>query len=191
MENIPGPVASPEPGVNAVRRSGEPDAACASPPPATRWAPKPIVPRAAQVARTHRELASTGTRSREFGKQTSDERIGGCLSGGALQGVTSREVPSPKEADTWWEDFLTTRVSGDRAKTVRRFSAVANQGFREKVGLVGCEAREGRGLERDQITVSGVSGFTPFGPKQVGGHGGPRPSGESSARIARFARFGS
>lgn len=49
------------------------------------------------------------------------------MSGGALQGATSREVPSLKEADTWWEDFLTTRVSGERAKTVRRFSAVANK----------------------------------------------------------------
>jgi hypothetical protein len=52
-----------------------------------------------------REPASTGNRSREFGKQTSDERIGRCLSGGALQGATSREVPSLKEAGTWWEDI--------------------------------------------------------------------------------------
>lgn len=127
VENIPVVVSSPELGVNAVRRSGDQDAACASPPPATRWAPKPVAPHAAQVAWTHRDLASTGTRSQRFGKQTSDERIGGCLSGGALQGATSREVPSPKEADTWWEDFLTTRVSGDRAKTVRQSSAVANK----------------------------------------------------------------
>lgn len=48
----------------------------------------------------YREPASTGTRSHEFGKQTSDERIGGCLSGGALQRATSREVPSLKDVGT-------------------------------------------------------------------------------------------
>jgi hypothetical protein len=61
-----------------------------------------------------------------------------CFSGGPSQGGTSREVPSSKEAGTWFRtNILTTRVGGDRAKTVRRFPALTNQGFREETGLEG------------------------------------------------------
>lgn len=86
----------------------------------------------------HREPASTGHRSREFGKQTSDERIERCLSGGTSQGVTSRGAPSLKEVDTWFGDILTTRVDGERANTVRWFPAQRPiKVFREGVGLEG------------------------------------------------------
>jgi hypothetical protein len=138
---------SPEPGVNAVRRSGV-RTQRVRPLPRSRGGPQ------SPSLRTRRKSRGRAGSWRvrvlvveRIGKQTSDERIGGCLSGGASQGVTSREVPSPTEADTWWEDSLTTRVGGDRAKTVRRSSAVANLGFRERVGLVGCEACEGRDFE--------------------------------------------
>jgi hypothetical protein len=60
----------------------------------------PSFPLGAQATRMHREPASTGTRSREFGKQTSVGRIGECLVGDALQGAAAVQVPSPKETVT-------------------------------------------------------------------------------------------
>jgi len=59
------------------------------------------------------------------------------LSGGVPQGATSREVPSLKEADTWWEEVLTTRVGREKAKAVRTFPAVTNLGLREETRLTG------------------------------------------------------
>jgi hypothetical protein len=60
----------------------------------------PSLPLGAQAPGMHREPASTGTRSREFGKQTSVGRIGECLVGEALQGAAANQVPSPKETVT-------------------------------------------------------------------------------------------
>lgn len=90
------------------------------------------------------EPASTGTRSREFGKQISDERIVGCLSGEVSKGAASREVPSPKEAVSRLV-ILTTGFGRETAKTVRWSSALINSDFREKVGLEGIRALVGRG----------------------------------------------
>lgn len=133
--------------------------ACTPPPPAMRRAPKPAVPRQAQAWWKHREPTSTGARSREFGKQTSDERIGRCSSDGALQGATSRGVPSLKEAVTWLgspDDRDRWREGEDGAPSSRGYRTI---GIREEHGLSSLMAREGRDPQ-GRIMVSGVSGFS-------------------------------
>lgn len=146
------------------------------------------LPQGAQALWTNQEPASTGTRSREFGKQISDERIERCLSGGVSQEATSREVPSPKEAVPPLV-ILTTGFGGETAKTVRRSSAPKPFRFSREGRTRGHSCSRGsRLVGTSRITVSGVSGITPFDPKPFGGHGDPRPSGERGARPARSDR---
>jgi hypothetical protein len=137
-DNIPDTVTKPPREVNGTRRSGD-TGVRAHPLPRLCGGSQSPLQRARRKPRgRHREPASTGNRNREFGKQTSDERIDGCFSGGALQGATSREVPSPKEAGTWLgRKILTTRVGREKAKAVRRFPALTNPGFGEEIGLEG------------------------------------------------------
>lgn len=91
--------------VNGTRRSGD-TGVRAHPLPRIRGGPQSPSLRARCKPRgQYREPASTGNRSREFGKQTSDERIDRCFFDGASQGATSQEVPSLKEAGTWLEEI--------------------------------------------------------------------------------------
>lgn len=103
----------------------------------------------------HREPASTGARSRVFGKQTSIGRIGVCSSGGALQGAASfgclaRRKPSPR-LDENPDDGGRWREGENGAQFPPRGSI---NRFREGKRLAGCDACEG------QDTVSGASGST-------------------------------
>jgi hypothetical protein len=144
-------------GVDAARRSEGTGHVMAPLPRPRGGSQNPSFPLGAQVPRMHREPASTGTRSREFGKQTSVGRIVGCLGGEALQGAASRKTrclagrkPSPR-----WEKVLTTGDGGERAKTVRRSPALLSQVSRR--GLI-------RGLKtpaKANDTVSVASGVTP------------------------------
>ena len=82
VDKIPGPVTNPRIGVNGIRRSGD-TGVRAHPLPRSRGGPQsPSLRTRCKPRGQCREPASTGNRSREFGKQTSDERIGGaCPSG--------------------------------------------------------------------------------------------------------------
>jgi hypothetical protein len=71
-----------------------------SPPRPRGGSQNPPLPLRAQARGMHREPTSTGTRSREFGKQTSVGRTAECSGGDALQSAASSQVPSPKETVT-------------------------------------------------------------------------------------------
>lgn len=77
----------------------------------------------------------------------------GCLSGAASKGDASREVPSPKESDTWLSspDDQGRPREGEGGALVSRDYPI--QVVREEIGLVGRETFEGRDLIRSNHGV--------------------------------------
>jgi hypothetical protein len=138
VDNTPGTVERLESGANAARRSGEYGRSVCVPSPGYVVGPKAhhlargvsLVDSAGSqrvrvivvesLGSRHRTNVSVGARPAARCKARRRER---CL---------ARRKPVPGR-----KTFLTTRVGGDRAKTVRTFPAVANLGFREETGLEG------------------------------------------------------
>jgi hypothetical protein len=101
-DKTPGTVERLESGANAARQSGDHGRSVCVPSPGHVVGPKThrfargvsLVDSAGSQRVRVIVVESLGSRHRT---NVSDR----CLSGGALQGATSREVPSPKEAGTW------------------------------------------------------------------------------------------
>lgn len=137
-ENIPGTVASLEREAIAARRSGE-TGVRVHPLPRKRGGSQSPSPRARRKSR-----GRTGNQrvrvfvSRDLGsRHRTNASVRGACPAGRCKASRRERCLARRKPIPGWEIILTTRVGGERAKTVRRFSAVANSGFRERVGLVG------------------------------------------------------
>jgi hypothetical protein len=90
-----------------------------------------------------REPASTGARSRELGKQTSDERIGGACPAARCKARRRERCLARRKPVPGRRAFLTTRVGGEKAKTVRPFPALAKSRFSRGDGTRGLRGPRG------------------------------------------------
>lgn len=137
-DNTPGTVASPEAGASAARQKRRTWTRVCVPSPGYVVGPK-----AHRSARGASLVDSAGSqRVRVIVVESLGSRHRTNVSVGACPAARckarrrdrclARRKPVPGR-----KTFLTTRVGGDRAKTVRTFPAVANLGFREETRLEG------------------------------------------------------
>jgi hypothetical protein len=137
LDNIPGSVANLERGVNVARQAEKRVRVCTPSPGQHGGSQNPSF-RARRKSRGQcREPTSTGNRSREFGKQTSDERIDGACPARRRKAQRRERCLARRKLVPGKGEILTTRASGETAKTVRRFPAPYQSGLSEEIGLEG------------------------------------------------------